>query len=86
MSIGLFLISLELIMMVIILLYVDRKEVGYCFLGFAIGEVARHRCCVSPAAFFTKIADIGSDLMKIVFKVNEDDPQQPRRHRRLHRR
>jgi K(+)-stimulated pyrophosphate-energized sodium pump len=77
MSIGLFLISLELIMMVIILLYVDRKEVGYCFLGFAIGESLGASVLRIAGGIFTKIADIGSDLMKIVFKVNEDDPRNP---------
>jgi K(+)-stimulated pyrophosphate-energized sodium pump len=77
MSIGLFLISLELIMMVIILLFVDRKIVGYCFLGFAIGESLGASALRIAGGIFTKIADIGSDLMKIVFKVNEDDPRNP---------
>ncbi len=77
MSIGLFLISLELIMMVIILLYVDRKEVGYCFLGFAIGESLGASVLRIAGGIFTKIADIGSDLMKIVFNVKEDDPRNP---------
>ena len=77
MSIGLFLISLELIMMVIILLYVDRKVVGYCFLGFAIGESLGASVLRIAGGIFTKIADIGSDLMKIVFNVKEDDPRNP---------
>lgn len=77
MSIGLFLISLELIMMVIILLFVDREIVGYCFLGFAIGESLGASALRIAGGIFTKIADIGSDLMKIVFKVKEDDPRNP---------
>ncbi len=77
MSIGLFLISLELIMMVIILLFVPRQIVGYCFLGFAIGESLGASALRIAGGIFTKIADIGSDLMKIVFKVNEDDPRNP---------
>ena len=77
MSIGLFLISLELIMMVIILLFVDRKVVGYCFLGFAIGESLGASVLRIAGGIFTKIADIGSDLMKIVFNVKEDDPRNP---------
>ncbi len=77
MSIGLFLISLELIMMVIILLFVDREIVGYCFLGFAIGESLGASVLRIAGGIFTKIADIGSDLMKIVFEVKEDDPRNP---------
>src|SRR5262245_13070319 len=77
MSIGLFLISLELVMMVIILLYVDREIVGYCFLGFAIGESLGASVLRIAGGIFTKIADIGSDLMKIVFNVKEDDPRNP---------
>ncbi|HUN79956.1 MAG TPA: sodium-translocating pyrophosphatase, partial [Phycisphaerae bacterium] len=77
MSVGLFLISLELIMMVIILLFVPRQIVGYCFLGFAIGESLGASALRIAGGIFTKIADIGSDLMKIVFKVNEDDPRNP---------
>ncbi len=77
MSVGLFLISLELVMMVIILLFVDRKIVGYCFLGFAIGESLGASALRIAGGIFTKIADIGSDLMKIVFKVKEDDPRNP---------
>jgi len=77
MSVGLFLISLELIMMVIILLFVPREIVGYCFLGFAIGESLGASALRIAGGIFTKIADIGSDLMKIVFKVKEDDPRNP---------
>jgi len=77
MSVGLFLISLELVMMVIILLFVPRTIVGYCFLGFAIGESLGASALRIAGGIFTKIADIGSDLMKIVFKVKEDDPRNP---------
>ncbi|MFO0842841.1 MAG: sodium-translocating pyrophosphatase [Gemmataceae bacterium] len=77
MSIGLFLISLELVMMVIILLFVPREIVGVCFLGFAIGESLGASALRIAGGIFTKIADIGSDLMKIVFKVKEDDPRNP---------
>jgi len=75
--VGLFLISLELVMMVIILLFVPRDIVGYCFLGFAIGESLAASALRIAGGIFTKIADIGSDLMKIVFKVKEDDPRNP---------
>lgn len=77
MSIGLFLISLELIMMVGILLFVPREIVGICFLGFAIGESLGASALRIAGGIFTKIADIGSDLMKIVFNVKEDDPRNP---------
>jgi len=77
MSIGLFLISLELVMMVIILLFVPRQVVGICFLGFAIGESLGASALRIAGGIFTKIADIGSDLMKIVFNVKEDDPRNP---------
>jgi K(+)-stimulated pyrophosphate-energized sodium pump len=77
MSIGLYLISLELVMMVIILLFLPREIVGICFLGFAIGESLGASALRIAGGIFTKIADIGSDLMKIVFKVNEDDPRNP---------
>ncbi len=77
MSIGLFLISLELVMMIIILLFVDRSIVGVCFLGFAIGESLGASALRIAGGIFTKIADIGSDLMKIVFNVKEDDPRNP---------
>ena len=77
MSVGLFLISLELVMMVYILLAVDRSIVGICFLGFAIGESMGASALRIAGGIFTKIADIGSDLMKVVFKVKEDDPRNP---------
>jgi K(+)-stimulated pyrophosphate-energized sodium pump len=77
MSIGLFLISLELVMMVVILLFVPRQIVGVCFLGFAIGESLGASALRIAGGIFTKIADIGSDLMKIVFNVKEDDPRNP---------
>jgi len=77
MSIGLFLISLELVMMVVILLFVPRQIVGFCFLGFAIGESLGASALRIAGGIFTKIADIGSDLMKIVFNVKEDDPRNP---------
>ncbi len=77
MSVGLFLISLELVMMVIILLFVPRNIVGICFLGFAIGESLGASALRIAGGIFTKIADIGSDLMKIVFNVKEDDPRNP---------
>jgi K(+)-stimulated pyrophosphate-energized sodium pump len=77
MSVGLFLISLELVMMVVILLFVPREIVGVCFLGFAIGESLGASALRIAGGIFTKIADIGSDLMKVVFKVKEDDPRNP---------
>lgn len=77
MSVGLFLISLELVMMVVILLFVPRDIVGICFLGFAIGESLGASVLRIAGGIFTKIADIGSDLMKVVFKVKEDDPRNP---------
>jgi K(+)-stimulated pyrophosphate-energized sodium pump len=77
MSIGLFLISLELVMMVAILLFVPKSIAGICFLGFAIGESLGASVLRIAGGIFTKIADIGSDLMKIVFNVKEDDPRNP---------
>jgi K(+)-stimulated pyrophosphate-energized sodium pump len=77
MSVGLFLISLELVMMIVILLFVPRDIVGVCFLGFAIGESLGASALRIAGGIFTKIADIGSDLMKVVFKVKEDDPRNP---------
>jgi K(+)-stimulated pyrophosphate-energized sodium pump len=77
MSVGLFLISLELVMMVVILLFVPRDIVGLCFMGFAIGESLGASALRIAGGIFTKIADIGSDLMKVVFKVKEDDPRNP---------
>ncbi len=77
MSVGLFLISLELVLMVVILLFVPRDIVGICFLGFAIGESLGASALRIAGGIFTKIADIGSDLMKVVFNVKEDDPRNP---------
>ena len=77
MSIGLFLISLELVMMIVILLFVPPEISGICFLGFAIGESLGASVLRIAGGIFTKIADIGSDLMKIVFNVKEDDPRNP---------
>lgn len=77
MSIGLFLISLELVMMVVILLFMPKEVAGICFLGFAIGESLGASVLRIAGGIFTKIADIGSDLMKIVFDVKEDDPRNP---------
>lgn len=77
MSVGLFLISVELIIMIYILLFVPRENVGMSFFGFAIGESLGASALRIGGGIFTKIADIGSDLMKVVFKVNEDDPRNP---------
>lgn len=77
MSIGVVLISLELIMMLIILLFVPNEYAGASFLGFAIGESLGASALRIAGGIFTKIADIGSDLMKIVFKIKEDDPRNP---------
>lgn len=77
MSIGVLLICVELIMMLIILLFIDRAYAGYCFVGFAIGESLGASALRIAGGIFTKIADIGADLMKIVFKLKEDDPSNP---------
>ena len=77
MSIGVVLISLELIMMLIILLFVPSEYAGASFVGFAIGESLGASALRIAGGIFTKIADIGSDLMKIVFKIKEDDPRNP---------
>src|SRR5512136_1824772 len=77
MSVGLFLISLELVMMLCILLFVPLDYAGPCFIGFAVGESLGAAALRIAGGIFTKIADIGSDLMKIVFKVKEDDPRNP---------
>jgi K(+)-stimulated pyrophosphate-energized sodium pump len=77
MSIGVMLICVELIMMLIILLFVPRDLAGASFIGFAIGESLGASALRIAGGIFTKIADIGSDLMKVVFKIKEDDPRNP---------
>ncbi|MFA5163311.1 MAG: sodium-translocating pyrophosphatase [Patescibacteria group bacterium] len=77
MSIGVMLICVELILMLFILLFIPRHLAGACFLGFAIGESLGASALRIAGGIFTKIADIGSDLMKIVFKIKEDDPRNP---------
>jgi K(+)-stimulated pyrophosphate-energized sodium pump len=77
MSIGMMLISVELLMMLIILLFVPGAYAGPCFIGFAIGESLGAAALRIAGGIFTKIADIGSDLMKIVFKIKEDDARNP---------
>ncbi len=77
MSIGVVLICVELIMMLIILLLMPGELAGACFIGFAIGESLGASALRIAGGIFTKIADIGSDLMKVVFKIGEDDPRNP---------
>jgi K(+)-stimulated pyrophosphate-energized sodium pump len=77
MSIGMMLISVELLIMLIILLFVPGDYAGPCFIGFAIGESLGAAALRIAGGIFTKIADIGSDLMKIVFKIKEDDARNP---------
>jgi len=77
MSIGVVLISLELIMMLVILLFVPGEYAGASFIGFAIGESLAASALRIAGGIFTKIADIGSDLMKVIFKIGEDDPRNP---------
>jgi K(+)-stimulated pyrophosphate-energized sodium pump len=77
MSIGMMLISVELFMMLFILLFVPGDYAGNCFIGFAIGESLGAAALRIAGGIFTKIADIGSDLMKIVFKIKEDDARNP---------
>ncbi len=77
MSIGVLLVSVELIMMLIILLFVPGHIAGACFIGFAIGESLGASALRVAGGIFTKIADIGSDLMKIQFGIKEDDPRNP---------
>ncbi len=77
MSIGMLLISVELILMLTILLFVPKDYSGACFIGFAIGESLGASALRIAGGIFTKIADIGSDLMKIVFKIKEDDARNP---------
>ncbi|MBA2353116.1 MAG: sodium/proton-translocating pyrophosphatase, partial [Acidobacteria bacterium] len=77
MSIGMALISVELLLMLVILLFVPADYAGACFIGFAIGESLGAAALRIAGGIFTKIADIGSDLMKIVFKIKEDDARNP---------
>jgi K(+)-stimulated pyrophosphate-energized sodium pump len=77
MSIGMLLISVELIIMLAILLFIPNDYAGNCFIGFAIGESLGASALRIAGGIFTKIADIGSDLMKIVFKIKEDDARNP---------
>src|SRR5262249_33751677 len=77
MSIGMLLISVELIIMLGILLFIPGDYAGPCFIGFAIGESLGASALRIAGGIFTKIADIGSDLMKIVFKIKEDDARNP---------
>ena len=77
MSIGMLLIAVELVLMLIILLFVPGEMAGPCFIGFAIGESLGASALRIAGGIFTKIADIGSDLMKIVFKIKEDDVRNP---------
>lgn len=77
MSIGMLLISVELVLMLFILLFVPRDYAGPCFIGFAIGESLGAAALRVAGGIFTKIADIGADLMKIVFKIKEDDARNP---------
>jgi K(+)-stimulated pyrophosphate-energized sodium pump len=77
MSIGMLLISVELLIMLCILLFIPRDYAGPCFIGFAIGESLGAAALRIAGGIFTKIADIGSDLMKIVFKIKEDDARNP---------
>jgi K(+)-stimulated pyrophosphate-energized sodium pump len=77
MSIGMLLVSVELLLMLFILLFVPGDYAGPCFIGFAIGESLGAAALRIAGGIFTKIADIGSDLMKIVFKIKEDDARNP---------
>jgi K(+)-stimulated pyrophosphate-energized sodium pump len=77
MSIGTVLISIELMMMLTILLFLPRDLAGACFIGFAIGESLGASVLRIAGGIFTKIADIGADLMKIAFKIKEDDARNP---------
>jgi K(+)-stimulated pyrophosphate-energized sodium pump len=77
MSVGLLLVSVELFFMIIILTVIPRDLAGSCFIGFAIGESLGASALRICGGIFTKIADIGADLMKIIFKLPEDDPKNP---------
>jgi K(+)-stimulated pyrophosphate-energized sodium pump len=76
-SIGMLLISVELFLMLVILLFIPRDNAGACFIGFAIGESLGAAALRVAGGIFTKIADIGADLMKIVFRIKEDDARNP---------
>src|ERR1044071_1993682 len=77
MSIGMLLISVELVLMLVILLFIPGDYAGPCFIGFAIGESLGAAALRVAGGIFTKIADIGADLMKIVFNIKEDDARNP---------
>jgi len=77
MSVGVLLVTVELFMMIFILLFIPRDNAGACFVGFAIGESLGASALRVAGGIFTKIADIGADLMKIVFNLPEDDPRNP---------
>ena len=77
MSVGMMLIAVELLFMMCILLFIPADVAGACFLGFAIGESLGAAALRIAGGIFTKIADIGADLMKIVFKIQEDDARNP---------
>ena len=77
MSVGLLLVCVELFFMICILVFLPRELAGPCFIGFAIGESLGASVLRICGGIFTKIADIGSDLMKIVFNLPEDDPKNP---------
>ena len=77
MSIGVVLICVELVLMLVILMFMPENLAGSCFIGFAIGESLGASALRIAGGIFTKIADIGSDLMKVVFKIGEDDPRNP---------
>src|SRR5450759_245996 len=77
MSIGMLLVSVELLIMLCILIFIPGELAGKCFIGFAIGESLGAAALRVAGGIFTKIADIGSDLMKIVFKIKEDDARNP---------
>jgi K(+)-stimulated pyrophosphate-energized sodium pump len=77
MSIGMLLISIELLLMLVVLLFIPRDLAYPCFIGFAIGESLGASALRIAGGIFTKIADIGSDLMKIVFNIKEDDARNP---------
>src|SRR5574344_557233 len=77
MSVGLLLITIELILMLVILLFVPAQSAGACLIGFAIGESLGASALRIAGGIFTKIADIGSDLMKVIVRIGEDDPRNP---------